>query len=147
MDEVLILPDAVHHDVARERRQQGAWASVGRVARIDVRVHDPRPADESTGVQKPVRDTGKQAAQTPDAMLNRELAQPQWRGGRYASDARAAPRELEVESIDFLEDQPAVDFRHTVVIAALYPFGVREPDDRVRPQDPLGPQLRSSRRL
>src|SRR2546426_12603886 len=92
---------------------------IGRVARIDVRVHDPRTADEPTRVPKVVPDAGKQAAQAPHAILHRELAQPQRRGRGHASDPRAAARELQVQSVDLLEDEPAVDLRDPVVVAAL----------------------------
>src|SRR2546428_9461138 len=130
VDKVLILPDAVHHAVAGEPLQQRPGAPIGRVARIDVRMHDPRSADESTRIAKLVRDAGKQAAQTPDAMLHRELAQPQRRGRGHSPDTRAAAGELQVESIDLLGDEPAVDLRNAVVIAALDPSGIREADAR-----------------
>src|SRR5213076_3343586 len=111
VNEILVLPDAVHQDVAGEPLQPCAGAPVGGVARIDVRMHDARPADESAGVAKLVRDAGEHAAQTPDAMLNRELAQPQRRGRGHASDTRAAARKLQIESVDLFEDEPAVDLR------------------------------------
>src|SRR2546422_5333680 len=98
--------------------------SVGRVARIHIRVHDSRSANEAARVAKVVRDAGKQAAQTPDAMLHRELAQPQRRGGGHAAHPRPAARELQVESEDVLEDQPAVQLSDAVVIAALDPIGI-----------------------
>src|SRR2546425_12312589 len=97
-------------------------------------MHDPGSADESTRSAKLVRDAGKQAAQPPDAMLHRELAQPQRRGRGHASDTRAAARKLQVESIDLLEDEPAVDLRDAVVIAALNAIGVHQPDTRSSPQ-------------
>src|SRR5213592_4066221 len=102
-------------------------------------MHDPRPADESARVAKLVRDAGKQAEQTPDAMLNHQLAQPQRRGRGHAARPRAAAGELQVESVDLLEDEPAVDLRHAVVIAALDPIGVREADARASAEAPLGP--------
>src|SRR2546426_11566758 len=74
VDEVLILPDAVHHDVTGEALQQRPGPPIGRVARVDVRVHDPRPADEPTRVPKVVPDAGKQAAHAQHAILHRELA-------------------------------------------------------------------------
>jgi len=40
VDEVLILPDAIDHEVTREALQQRPRLPVGRVARIDVRMHD-----------------------------------------------------------------------------------------------------------
>src|SRR5712672_3920443 len=40
MDEVLILPDPVDDDVARESLHQRARLAVRREARIDIRVHD-----------------------------------------------------------------------------------------------------------
>src|SRR5207253_9370493 len=103
---------------------------VGGVARIGVCMHDPRSADESTRVAKLVRDAGKQAAQPPDTMLHRELAQPQRRRRGHAADPRAAARELQVESINLFEDEPAVDLRDAVVIAAFDAIGVREADAR-----------------
>src|SRR2546426_704300 len=115
-------------------------------------MHDPGSADESTRSAKLVRDAGKQAAQTPDAMLHRELAQPQRRGRGHAAATRAAARELQVESIDLFEDEPAVDLRDAVVIAALDPIGVGETDARastqavLRPQDRVNGILRARRR-
>src|SRR2546423_15332103 len=94
VNEILVLPNAVHEDVAGEPLQPGAGAPVGRIARIDVRMHDARPADESAGVAKLVRDAGEHTAQTPDAMLNRELAQPQRRGPGHAARPGAAARQL-----------------------------------------------------
>src|SRR5207253_4688048 len=140
MDEVLILPDAVHHDVAREPLQQRSGPPIGRVTRIDIRMHDPRPADESTGVAKLIRDTGKQAAQAPDAMLHRELAQPQRRGRGHACDARAAARELQVQSVDLLEDEPAVDLRDAVIITALDSISIDQADAGASAQAALRPQ-------
>src|SRR5207249_265371 len=144
VDEVLILPDAVHHNVADEPLQQRPGPPIGRVARIDVRVHDPRPADEPTRVPKVVPDAGKQAAQAPRAILHRELAQPQRRGRGHSSDPRAAARELQVESVDLLEDQPAVDLRDAVVVAALDPIGIRKADARASAEALLGPQDREN---
>src|SRR5205807_5083293 len=144
VDEVLILPDAVHHDVAREPLQQRPDSPIGRVARIDIRMHDPCPADESTRVAKVVRNAGKQAAQTPDAMLHRELAQPQGRGGGHASDPRAAARELEIEAVDLLENEPAVELRDAIIIAALDPVGVREAEARGPAKAPLCSQEREN---
>src|SRR5207237_7816759 len=106
--------------------------------------HDPCPADESTRVAKVVRNAGKQAAQTPDAMLHRELAQPQGRGGRHASDPRAAARELEIEAVDLLENEPAVELRDAVIIAALEPVGVREAEARGSAKAPSRPQDREN---
>src|SRR3989442_1719242 len=103
-------------------------------------MHDPGSADESTRSAKLVRDAGKQAAQTPDAMLHRELAQPQRRGRGHSSDTRAAPGELQVESVDLFEDEAAVDLRDAVVIAALDPIGVREADAGASAQAVLGPE-------
>src|SRR3989454_3812680 len=105
-------------------------------------MHDPGSADESTGVAKLVRDAGKHAAQTPDAMLHRELAQPQRRGRGHAADPRAAARELQIEPVDLFEDEPAVDLRHAIVVAALDPIAVREADARASAQGALGPQDR-----
>src|SRR5436190_2691938 len=144
VNEILVLPDAVHQDVAGEPLQPCARAPVGSIARIDVRMHDARPADESAGVAKLVRDAGEHTAQTPDAMLNRELAQPQRRSRGHAADPRAAARELQVESVDLLEDEPAVDLRDAVVIAALDPIGIREADARASTEALLGPQDREN---
>src|SRR2546430_17576122 len=44
----------------------------------------------------------------------------------------------------FLEDEPAVDLRNAVVIAALDPIGIREADARVSAQALLGPQDREN---
>src|SRR5256886_1140972 len=128
VNEILVLPDAVHQDVAGEPLQPCARAPVGGVARIDVRMHDARPADESAGVAKLVRDAGEHTAQTPDAMLNRELAQPQRRGRGHASDTRAAARQLQIESVDLFEDEPAVHLGDAGVVAAIDPIGVNQPD-------------------
>src|SRR5439155_3892584 len=128
--------------VAREPLQQGPRPPIGRVTRIDIRMHDPCPADESTGVAKLVRDAGKQAAQAPDAMLHRELAHPQWRGRGHACDPRAAARELQVEPVDLLEDEPAVALSDAVVVAALDSIGGREADARASAEAPLRPQDR-----
>src|SRR5213079_1953426 len=98
----------------------------------------------STRVAKVVRDAGKQAAQTPDAMLHRELAQPQRRGRGHASNPRAAARELELEAVDLLEDEPAVELRDAVIIAALDPVGVREAEARGSAKAPLRPQDREN---
>src|SRR6266705_5660546 len=87
VSEVLILPDAVHDDVAREPLQERTRFSVLRVARIDVRMHDARAPDEPARRAKIVRDAGEHAAQSPDAMLNRELREPQRRGRRDAAGA------------------------------------------------------------
>src|SRR5207253_703617 len=73
VNEVLILPDAVYDDVARKPLQQRPGRPIRRIARIDVRVHDPRSTDEATGITEIVGDAGEQAAQTPDAMLHGEL--------------------------------------------------------------------------
>src|SRR5207249_12192874 len=75
-------------------------------------------------------------------MLHRELAQPQWRGRGHAPDPRAASRELQVEPVDLLEDEPAVDLRDAVVVAALDSIGVREADARASAEAPLRPQDR-----
>src|SRR5437773_5781457 len=140
VDEVLILPDAVHHDVAGEALQQRPGPPIARVARIDVGVHDPRPADEPTRVPKVVPDAGEQAAQAPDAILHRELAQPQRRGRGHACDPRAAARELQVQSVDLLEDEPAVDLRDPIVITALDPIGIGHADAGASAQAALRPQ-------
>src|SRR5207249_612596 len=57
-----------------------------------------------------------------------------------SSDTRAAACELQVESIDLFEDEPAVDLRDAVVVAALDPIGVRQADARAAAKAPLGPK-------
>src|SRR2546422_693871 len=66
--------------------------------------------------------------------------EPQRRGRGHASDPRAAARELQVQSVDLLEDEPAVDLRDAVVIAALDSIGVHQTDARASAQAPLGAQ-------
>src|SRR6266516_2801130 len=90
VNEVLILPNAVHDDVAREPLQQRTRFSVGRVARIDERMHDAGAPDEPARRAEIIRDAGEHTAQSPGAMLNRELRQPQWRGRGRATGARPA---------------------------------------------------------
>src|SRR5438105_13047443 len=107
-------------------------------------MHDPCPADESTRVAKVVRNAGKQAAQTPYAMLHRELAQPQGRGGRDASDPRAAARELEIEAVDLLDNEPAVELRDAVIIRPLHPVGARQTHARGSAKAALRPQERAN---
>src|SRR5207253_11294742 len=140
VDEVLILPDDVHHNVADEPLQQRPGPPIGRVARLDVRVHDPRPADAPTRDPTVVPDAGKQAAQAPRAILHRELAQPQRRGRGHASDPRAAARELQVQSVDLLEDEPAVDLRDAVIITALDSISIDQADAGASAQAALRPQ-------
>src|SRR5207244_11572583 len=140
VDEVLILPDAIDHDVTREAQQQRARLPVGRVARIDVRMHDARATDEPARRAKVVRDAGEHAAQSPDAMLNRELREPQRRGRRDGAGAVAAPGQLQVQAIDVPEDQPAVHLGHAIVVAALDAIGVRHADARSMSQAALRAQ-------
>jgi len=64
-------------------------------------------------------------------MLNRELREPQRRGRRDAAGAGPAAGQLQVQSIDVLEHQPAVHLGHTIVVAALDAIGVRHADARI----------------
>src|SRR5258705_7423503 len=73
VNELLILPDAVDDDVAREALQQATRCPISGVARIDERMDDPGAADESARGTEVIRNAGKHAAQAPDAMANREL--------------------------------------------------------------------------
>ena len=137
VNEVLILPDAVDDDVAREALEQGPRFPIGRVARIDERMHDAGAADESARGTEVVRNAGKHAAQPPDAMANRELREPERRGRGHATGARPAGAELQVESVDVLEHQPAVYLGDAIVVAALDPVGVRHADARSMSQAAL----------
>ena len=133
VDEVLILPDPIHQDVAGKPLEERARFAVGRVAGIDVRMHDAGAPDEPARRAEIVRDTGEHAAESPDPMLHRELREPQRRRRRDTTRPRAAPRHLQVQSIDVIEDQPAVHFGHAVVIPAVDAVGVEHADARSMP--------------
>src|SRR6267142_5007626 len=137
MDEVLILPDAVDHDVTREALHEGARLPIGRVARIDVGMHDAGAPDEPARRAEIIRDAGEHAAQTPHAMLNRELPEPQRRGRGDATRARAAAGHLQVQSIDVIEHEPAIHFGNAIVFAALDAVGVHHADARSMSQATL----------
>src|SRR5438132_9929343 len=77
-------------------------------------LHDALP------ISKLVRDAGKQAAQTPDAMLHRELAQPQRRGRGHSPDTRAAAGELQVESVHGDRKSTRLNSSHTVISYAVF---------------------------
>src|SRR2546425_5908412 len=137
VNEVLVLPNAIDHDVARKALNQRARLPVGRVARIDVRMHDAGAADESARGTEVIRNAGEHAAQSPDAMLNRELREPERRGRRHATNARPAGAELQVESKDVFEHQPAVHLGDAIVARALDAIGIGYPDARTMPEASL----------
>ena len=145
MNEVLVLPDAVHHNVARESLQQRARTAIGGPARIGIRMDNAGPANEPAGVAEIVSDPGEQTAQTPHAVLNRELAQPERRGLRHAAQAGATAGELQVQPKDVSEDEPAVELRHAIVIAAFDPISVDHPDPRAVAHAALRPENRENR--
>src|SRR6185503_9361606 len=84
VNELLVLPDAVDDDVARHALQERAGLSIRGMTRVDIRMHDPGSADEAALRLEVVRDAYEQAAQSPHAVLDVELTEPERRGCRLA---------------------------------------------------------------
>src|SRR2546422_722137 len=78
-----------------------------------------RPPNDPARRAEIIRDAGDHAPQSPDAMLHGELREPQRCGRGDATGPRAAAGQLQIQSVDVLEYQPAVHLRHAIVVAAL----------------------------
>src|SRR6266545_6548567 len=128
MNEVLVLPDAIDDDVAGQTLEERAGLPVRGVARIDIGVHDARATEEAAGGAELIGDPGEDAAQTPYPVLNRKLREPERRRRRHAAGSRATTRELEVQPVNLLEHEPAVDVSHAIVGVAFDAVGVRQPN-------------------
>src|SRR5207237_10194811 len=60
VNEVLVLQDSVHHNVARESMQQSPRMAICGPARIDIRMDNAGPATDPTGVDDNVAIPGTQ---------------------------------------------------------------------------------------
>src|SRR3954464_13609160 len=103
-------------------------------------MHDAVAADESARALELIRDPREDTTQAPDAMPDRELREPQGRGPGSAAAARATAGELEGQTVDLFENQPAVDVGDAIVVVAFDPVGVGDADARSMAQAVLGAQ-------
>ena len=101
-------------------------------------MHDAGAPDEAAGGPEVVGDSGEEGAHAPDPPAEVELAAPERCRGRDAAGAGPAGGELEVRAVDPAEDDPPVEVRHPVVVAAVDPVRPGQSDPRTAAEIALG---------